>query len=213
MTHLLILFFATFSAAFMATVPPGLLNMNAAKTSVEKGKSNGIIFSLGVSSMIMIQAYISVLISKFLHKNPEVIEILLKIALGVFALLAIYFFIAARKDGSKKGKPINISKKNSFFKGMLLAAVNLLTIPYYSGLNIMWNASGWIKFEVWDVVTFVLAAGFGTFSVLYMYTIYFNKLENKTGRFSKNSNYILSVLMVILLVITILRIFNPSLRV
>ena len=26
MTHLLILFFATFSAAFMATVPPGLLN-------------------------------------------------------------------------------------------------------------------------------------------------------------------------------------------
>ena len=41
MTHVLILFFVTFSAAFMATVPPGLLNMNAAKTSVEKGKLNG----------------------------------------------------------------------------------------------------------------------------------------------------------------------------
>jgi len=42
MTHLLTLFFATFSAAFMATVFPGLLNMNAAKTSVEKGKTAGI---------------------------------------------------------------------------------------------------------------------------------------------------------------------------
>lgn len=208
MEHLLILFFATFSAAFMATVPPGLLNMNAAKTSVEKGKLNGIIFSLGVSSMIMIQAYIAVLISKFLHKNLEVIEVLLKIALCVFAFLAIYFFVAARRNKKNKVKTVKVSKRNSFFKGILLAAVNLLTIPYYSGLNIMWNASGWIKFEVWDIITFVLAAGFGTFSVLYMYTIYFNKLENKTNRFSKNSNYILSVLMLVLFVITIFRIFN-----
>ena len=208
MTHLLILFFATFSAAFMATVPPGLLNMNAAKTSVEKGKLNGIIFSLGVSTMIMLQAIIAVYISKFLFKNPGVVDVLLKIAVLVFALLAIYFFMAARKNKKKRIKEVNISKRNSFLKGMLLAALNLLTIPYYSGLNIMWNASGWIKFQVWDIVIFVLAAGCGTFSVLYMYTIYFNKLENKTNRFSKNSNYILSALMLVLLAITIYRIVN-----
>ena len=208
MEHLLILFFATFSAAFMATVPPGLLNMNAAKTSVEKGKLNGIIFSLGVSTMIMLQAVIAVYISKYLHRNPDVVEVLLKIAVLVFTFFTIYFFIAARSNKKKKVKAVDISKRNSFFKGMLLAALNLLTIPYYSGLNIMWNATGWIKFEVWDIVVFVLAAGCGTFSVLYMYTIYFNKLENKTDRFSKNSNYILSALMVVLLMITIYRILN-----
>lgn len=207
MEHLLILFFATFSAAFMATVPPGLLNMNAAKTSVEKGKLNGIIFSLGVSSMVIVQAYIAVMISKYLHRNPEVIDILLKIALLVFAFFAIYFFIAARKNTIKKTKKIQVSKRNSFFKGFFLAAVNLLTIPYYSGLNAMWNASGWIKFEATDVVIFILASGLGTFSVLYLYVFYFNKLETKTNRFSKNSNYILSALMLVLLVITIIRIF------
>ena len=208
MEHLLILFFATFSAAFMATVPPGLLNMNAAKTSVEKGKLNGIIFSLGVSTMIMLQAVIAVYISKYLHRNPDVVEVLLKIAVLVFAFFAIYFFMAARSNKKKKVKAADISKRNSFFKGMLLAALNLLTIPYYSGLNIMWNATGWIKFEIWDIVVFVLAAGCGTFSVLYMYTVYFNKLENKTHRFSKNSNYILSALMVVLLMITIYRILD-----
>lgn len=207
MTHLLILFFATFSAAFMATVPPGLLNMNAAKTSVEKGKTNGIIFSIGVSAMIMVQAYIAVIISKFLHRNPEVIDLLLKIALGVFAFFAIYFFMLARKNTEKKREMVNLSKKNSFFKGVLLAALNLLTIPYYSGLNAMWNASGWIKFEVWDILVFIIAAGSGTFTVLYLYTVYFNKLETKNNRFSKNSNYILSALMLLLLVITIFRIF------
>lgn len=207
MTHLLILFFSTFSAAFIATVPPGLLNMNAAKTSVEKGKTNGIIFSLGVSTMIMLQAYIAVVISKFLHNNPEVIDLLLKIALGVFIFFAIYFFVLAKKNTEKKREMVNLSKKNSFFKGVLLAALNLLTIPYYSGLNAMWNASGWIKFEIWDILVFILSAGSGTFVVLYIYTVYFNKLETKNNRFSKNSNYILSALMVLLLVITILRIF------
>jgi threonine/homoserine/homoserine lactone efflux protein len=207
MTHLLILFFVTFSAAFMATVPPGLLNMNAAKTSVEKGKNNGIIFSLGVSTMIMMQAYIAVLISKYLFNNPEVIDLLMKIALGIFAFFAIYFFIVAKKIKPNKIRIVKMSKKNSFFKGMLLAALNLLTIPYYSGLNVMWNASGWIKFQIWDIATFILAAGTGTFTVLYLYTFYFNKLELKTKNFSKNSNYVLSVLMVILLIITVIRLF------
>ncbi|AWX44092.1 hypothetical protein HME9304_01092 [Flagellimonas maritima] len=207
MTHVLILFFATFSAAFMATVPPGLLNMNAAKTSVEKGKLNGVIFSLGVSTMIMVQAYISVLISKFLYKNPEVIDMLLKIALAVFAFFAIYFFIKARRNKKHRPKEVKVSKKNSFFKGILLAALNLLTIPYYSGLNAMWNKAGWIKFEADDIITFIMAAGMGTFSVLYLYVFYFNKLETKTNRFSKNSNYILSALMLVLLVITLIRIF------
>lgn len=207
MTHLIILFFATYSAAFMATVPPGLLNMNAAKTSVDKGKLNGIIFSLGVATVIMTQAYIAVLISKFLYRNPEIIDLLLKIAIGVFAFFAVFFFISARRNKAKNIRMVKVSKRNSFFKGMLLASANLLTIPYYSGLNAMWNASGWIKFEIWDTLTFVLAAGAGSFTVLYLYTIYFNKLEAKTDRFSKNSNYILSLLMMVLLTITLIRIF------
>ena len=207
MTHLIILFFATYSAAFMATVPPGLLNMNAAKTSVDKGKLKGIIFSLGVSTIIMTQAYIAVLISKFLYRNPEVIDLLLKIAIGVFAFFAIFFYLSAKRDKAKKIRIVKVSKKNSFFKGMLLASLNLLTIPYYSGLNAMWNASGWIKFELWDILTFIVAAGSGSFTVLYLYTVYFTKLEAKTDRFSKNSNYILSLLMLILFTITIIRIF------
>ncbi|MDX1313992.1 MAG: LysE family transporter [Eudoraea sp.] len=207
MSHLLILFFATYSAAFMATVPPGLLNMNAAKTSVEKGKANGIIFSLGVSTMIMLQAYVAVLISKFLYRNPEVIDLLLKLAIAVFAFFAVYFFVLAKNHKKKKLRLTKVSRKNSFLKGVLMAALNLLTIPYYAGINAMWNASGWIKFELWDVLTFIVAAGSGTFTVLYLYTVYFNKLEKKTSAFSRNSNYVLSLLMLVLLMITIIRIF------
>jgi threonine/homoserine/homoserine lactone efflux protein len=207
MTHLLTLFFATFSAAFMATVFPGLLNMNAAKTSVEKGKAAGIVFCIGVALTIMVQAYIGVLISKFLYRNPEIIVSLQKAALIVFAFFALFFFLKAKKNKEKPLTLTPISKKNSFFKGILLASLNFLTIPYYSALNVMWNSSGWIQFAFWDIAIFVFAAGCGSFTMLYLYTVYFNKLEARNSAFSRNSNYVLSLLMLILLVITLIRIY------
>lgn len=207
MTHLLVLFFATFSAAFMATVFPGLLNMNAAKTSVDKGKAAGIVFSLGVSLTIMVQAYVAVLISKYLFQNPEIIVGIQKAAIAIFGFFAVFFFFRARHEKEKPVPMTRMSHKNNFFKGILLASLNLLTIPYYSVLNAMWNSSGWIQFELLDIATFVFAAGCGTFSMLYLYIVYFNRLETKTNAFSKNSNYVLSLLMLILLVITLIRIF------
>jgi threonine/homoserine/homoserine lactone efflux protein len=207
MTHLITLFFATFSAAFMATVPPGLLNMNAAKTSVEKGKVAGLMFCLGVAITTMIQAYAGVLISKYLYKNPEVIVVLQKAALIVFAGFALFFFLKARRNKEQSLTLRPISRKNNFFKGVLLAGLNFLTIPYYSALNAMWNSSGWIQFAFWDIAIFILAAGCGSFTMLYLYTVYFNKLEARKSAFSKNSNYVLSLLMTILLVITLIRIY------
>jgi hypothetical protein len=136
-----------------------------------------------------------------------VVALLLKIALLVFGFFAVYFFLQAKKTRKKLDKALQVSKKNSFFKGMLLAALNLLTIPYYSGLNAMWNASGWIQFKSRDIATFVVAAGTGTFLVLYLYTVYFYRLESTSNAFSRNSNYILSALMVLLLILTIIRIF------
>ena len=96
--------------------------------------------------------------------------------------------------------------RNSFTKGMFLAALNLLQIPFYSGLNTFFHTQGIMNYEILDEVLFILGAGFGTFLVMYSYVLYFNKLENNTNTFSKNSNYILSGLMILLLIITLIRI-------
>lgn len=207
MYHLLILFFVTFSAAFMATVPPGLLNMNAAKTSVEQGRRNGIVFSFGVAIMVLIQTFIAVNISKFLNQNPEVVTTLTKIALVIFLVLAVYFFWKKNTNKNQNHNLIKWSKKKPFLRGFLLAAVNVLILPYYSTLNIMWNKAGWIKFEITDILVFVLAASTGTFAVLYLYVFYFNKLDNKESRFAKHSNQILGFLMLVLALICVFRIW------
>jgi threonine/homoserine/homoserine lactone efflux protein len=208
MTDLIILFFVTFSAALLGVVPPGLINITAAKISTQKGKLNGVIFAIGASLVVIAQAFISVLISKYLYHNQQVIDILLKAALVIFGLLGIYFFMTARKQKKEKRiRMVKVSKKGSFFKGVFLAMLNVLPIPYFAGLNALWRVSDLMEFIIVDIIVFILAAGLGTFAMLYMYVFYFDKSQSKSGQFSKYSDYILSALMLILVIVTLIRIF------
>lgn len=207
MEHLPILFFATLLAAIVASAPPGLLNVNAAKISVEKGKKSGIIFSLGIAVMVFIQAYISVRIAKFLIRNPHVVGWLMKAAVVVFAVLAVFFFVKATRKQIQHSAEIKQGKTlGDFGKGLFLASLNFLQIPFYSGLNTFFGANGIMTYEIIDEVIFIAGAGIGTFLVMYLYVFYFNKLDANSSKFSKNSYYVLGVLMVILLVITLIRI-------
>ena len=205
MQQLIILFFLTGGACFLATLPPGLLNMNAAKTGVEKGKSNGVMFGLGVAITVMVQAYVSVRIAKYLLRNDDVIEILLKIALIIFGVLALVFFFKGRKQASQNIEIKASKKRNSFSKGVALSSINLLSIPFLGGINTLFHKQGMMSYAIIDEVVFILASGVGTFLVMYLYVFYFNKMEHKTKTFSKNSNYILAALMLVLFTITLVR--------
>lgn len=133
MTHLIILFFVTFSAALMGVVPPGLINLTAAKTSATKGKLNGILFAVGAAIVVMIQAYLAVHISKYLFNNPFVIDVLLKIAVIVFSFFAIYFFVVARKRRNKKMKVVQVSKKVPFIRGCYFLQLMYFRFPILVG--------------------------------------------------------------------------------
>jgi len=208
MQELTTLFVFTSGAAFIAALPPGLLNLNAAKTGVEKGKSNGVIFSLGVAVAVMLQTYLAVRIAKYISRNQHVIEVLLQIALVLFFVLAIYFFVKAKKLHKEPFVVVEAKKRNSFSKGVFLALINLLAIPYYSGLNTVFHAQGLMSYKIIDEIIFIIAAGSGTFLAMYLYVLYFNRMEHKTNAFSKNSNFILSALMVLLFIITCFRLFK-----
>jgi threonine/homoserine/homoserine lactone efflux protein len=209
MQQLFFLGLTTFAAAFLASFPPGLLNMNAGKTSIESGKKYGFIFGLGISTTVVIQVYLAVRIAKLLSKNPEIIAILMKVALVIFASLAVFFFIKGKKQNTESFELIESKKRSSFTKGMFLAALNLLTIPYYAGLNTFFHSQGLMNYTVIDEIVFIISAGLGTFMVMYLYAFYFDKLQKNKNRFSKNANYILSALMVLLFFITLIKIgFN-----
>ncbi|HAB28371.1 MAG TPA: lysine transporter LysE, partial [Xanthomarina gelatinilytica] len=74
------LFFIAMLVAFLAAVPPGLLNMTAAKISLKEGHARGIMFSLGASLTFLFQTLIATVFARYLSKHPDVIDILQQVA-------------------------------------------------------------------------------------------------------------------------------------
>ena len=72
MTYFLHLIFG-FAIGFVGVIPPGLLNLTAAKISVKNGQRAAILFAAGASSVVIAQVYIGVFFSKLLSLNPDIL--------------------------------------------------------------------------------------------------------------------------------------------
>jgi len=201
--HYITLFALTFLAAAVATLPPGLLNINAAKISVERGKKFGVYFSLACSLVIFIEALGAAAFSKYLFEHPETINHILVGALLIFIVLFFYFWKKSNRDLTELAP----SSSNSFMKGISLALLNLLTLPFYAGLHAALRSSKIARLATSETLVFATAALSGTFAILYGYAYGFAKISFDEQRFEKRSNRIIAGLMLLLVVFTFIRLW------
>lgn len=200
------LFLITYFAALLGVVPPGLINMSVAKTCVQKGKSSGIYVAIGASFIVLFQALIAILLAKYIFDNPYVRNMLLRAGLVIFLLMGAYFIIIAQR----KRKEVQVHVTNgarSLLKGMIISALNVFPIPFFCALGAAMNVGGSVDYHNLQILAFVLAASLGTFTTLYLYAIFFARIEDKSDYFSKYSNYFMAGLMFVLVIITLFRIF------
>jgi len=201
------LFFITFFAALVGVIPPGLVNMTVAKTCVERGKRSGILVAIGASVIVILQAWIAIQLARYIFDDRWMYNMLLRTGLVIFLLLGIYFFIKARKRAAKK--KLKLAKHGivrSFLKGAMISTFNILPIPYFCAVGTALNLKGTVDYDISTIVTFITAAGAGTFVMLYIYAISFLNIEIKEERFAKRSNYFMAILMGILMIVTLARI-------
>lgn len=199
------LFLVTFFASLVGVIPPGLVNMTVARACLERGKNNGILVAVGASIVVTFQALIAILLAKYIFFNPYVRNILLRTGAVIFFFMAIYFFAKAKQKRTK----IKIYRNNntrSFFKGVMMSAINVLPIPYFCAIAAGMSVSGKIEYDALRITVFIIGAGAGTFVTLYFYVFSFLKIEKKTTSIAKYSNYFMGILMLILVVITLARI-------
>lgn len=200
-------FIIGFVAAFVGVIPPGLLNLSAAKISRNEGRKKALLFSIGVCITVIIQTYIALLAARYLDKNPDIIETLQQVALGIFICLTIFFFFIAKDTRRKPPKELQSSKKQHFFNGMLIAALNLLPLPYWVYISVSFSVFGWFSFDTPSLLTAVLASGIGTFVMLFIYIQFFKRKES--SKESKvNMNYIIGAITAIISIITAFKIFK-----
>ena len=98
--NLITYFLFGFFVAFTGSITPSMLNMTVLKISRQKNRRASINYSLGVSVVVVLQAYIAVyLYHKSLeYLNPSILESIEKLGVGIFIILSFYFYNASKKE-------------------------------------------------------------------------------------------------------------------
>ena len=82
------------------------------------------------------------------------------------AIILFIFLIKGKKQNEESIEFVDGKKRSSFTKGIFLAALNLLSIPYYAGLNTFFHTQGFMYYRIIDEVVFITSAGLATFLVM-----------------------------------------------
>ena len=201
------LFFG-FISAIVAIIPPGLINMTAAKVNHREGKRNALWFVLGAIIVICFQVFFAVLFAKIINHRPDLVVLLREIGFGIFTALTIYFLLIAKQPKGKSKKLKNKSKTKRFFLGMLLSALNFFPIPYYVFISISLASYKLFSFETTSILIFVNGVVIGSFLVFYFYISFFNRIENKRDYLMKNMNTIIGSITGLIAIITLINIIK-----
>lgn len=203
-----IVFFLGLIFAFIGVIPPGLLNMTAAKISLKEGYSRGLMFSFGVCVTVLIQTYIASIFARYLSNHQDVIDILQRVAFVVFILIAIYFLLIAKKQPKVTVASNMKSKQSRFFHGLFLSAINTLPIPYQAYMTTTLASLGLMNFEHTIIYSYVAGAASGTFIMLYIYIFFFEKIKGKSFTSQKSMNYSIGTIAALIAFITLFNILK-----
>ncbi len=206
--NLTVVFFLGLFFALIGVIPPGLLNMTAAKISLKEGHSRGVVFSIGVCVIVFAQTYIAAIFARYLSMHPEVVGILRMVALVIFILITVYFLFIAKASSKQQIEPKIKSKHSRFFQGMLMSAINVFPIPYQAYMTITLASVSLLDFELTSIMSYVAGAGTGTFVMLYVYIFFFDKIKSRSFTSQKNMNYIIGGITGIISVITLFNIIK-----
>lgn len=203
-----VIFFLGLIIALVGVIPPGLLNMTAAKISLKEGANHGVLFSIGVCVIVCVQTYLAAIFAKYLSSHPEVIDILQRVAFVIFVLITIYFFLLARKQPKPNVEANVKSKRSRFFQGMFLSSLNVFPIPYQAYMTITLASFGWLTFETYSIISYVAGAATGTFVMLYIYIFFFDKIKNEKLTSQKSMNYVIGTITGVIAIFTLINIIK-----
>lgn len=170
-----------------------MLNMTALKISLEKNHREANFYSLGVSLIVSIQAFIAIILTKYITENPNILENLEKAGTVIFILLSIYFYKQSKKQKQQE-KASNDRKGNSFLSGILLSMLNMFSIPFFCGITASLELFNLMSFDKLPVTFFIIGSTIGTFCILFLYGKYANFIQKKTGKLTKDISLILSII-------------------
>jgi len=197
-----------FLAALLGVLPPGIVNMTAAKVSLLDGRKRAMMFVLGALIIVFFQTYLSVIFAQYIDKHSEVIVLLREIGFVIFVVLTIYFLKFAKTPSLKESNSKMKSKRSRFLMGMIISTINFFPIPYYALITITLASYNIFSYEPLQNLSLIIGIVVGSFAVFYFYVVFFNKMKSKADYFAKNMNRIIGIITGIVALLTLFNIIK-----
>lgn len=195
MIDVLLHFIVGFLMAYIGLLPPGMLNMTTARTTLLHGINKSLRFASGACIIVGIHGVIAFYFAEFLKTNPQIIANLRIAGMFVLAGLSYFFWKKAKSQFRISGKE---DLKNPFIAGLVMSSLNMLGIPFYLGMSTILASKELIILE-WPYNMFLtMGATLGSFTLFMTYGYFANVIDKKIGFISKNINLILSIVFLIL---------------
>jgi len=194
--------------AFIGVIPPGMLNMSAAKISLKEGHVRAFVFSIGVCVTVGVQTYLALIFAKYLNQHPDVVDVLKRVALVLFVLISIYFFLLAKRQVSLQKVDASKSKKSRFFQGILMSVLNVFPIPYQAYIVTTLLSYQLLSLDNLSMGSYIAGATSGSFVALYIYILFFDKIKNSKITSPNWMNYSIGIITAIVSITTLLNILR-----
>ncbi|MEZ4951889.1 MAG: hypothetical protein R2784_21220, partial [Saprospiraceae bacterium] len=125
----LLTFFAAYVLSVIGSIPPGIISITAAMTTLRKSLMAGLLVGLGAVLVEWFQAFVCVRFSFWCTVYPQFEVYLHYIAFGVFLLLGIYFLKYAPTEPRKPNS--NTKGASDLLKGISVSLANVMVFPYW----------------------------------------------------------------------------------
>ncbi len=193
-----------FGITFLPVAIPGMINMTGVGVSIRRGPRAGLLFAMGASVALYIQAFVATTFSGYLSTHPEVMNFLRKAAVAIFLLLGFVFLFQALRAKVVRGA--ESSGKAQVF-GFVIAAMNPLKIPYFFTVGTFLEAHGLLAPTLPNRTFFATGVMLGAAAVLSLYAHFSRFIQEHANYLARNINYFLSGLCLFLAFVQLMQLY------
>lgn len=158
-------FTVSFVVSYLGSIPPGTINISTMQLSIRKHLRAAFFFALAASLVEFVYAGITVRFQIFLSGKPaftdnfQIITALAMILLGIANLFSRSDSTSFRTVGELRGR-------NGFKKGIILGALNPLTVPFWLAVTAYLQTNNWIDLVGWNFWIYLSGISLGTLALL-----------------------------------------------
>ena len=189
------------SFSFIGSIPPGTINLSVLQLGLEQKIKIAMKFAVAAAIIEFPYAWIAVQFEAWITSAPVVLDNFQLITAIVMTVLGILNLWTVSKPSEVYEK----FQQSGFRRGIVIALLNPLAIPFWIGVTAYLKAQGWLEFSSSGLLySYIFGISVGTLLLLTLYTF----LANKMASMLKHSVWLKRVPGITLLVLGVYAFYN-----